>query len=78
MIMKYKDISTLPLSVDEKALVIGIINDNNLDNREICSESNMYNFSIKYFKRIINSKKFVKSLEDNYTEEEIHIIENMF
>jgi hypothetical protein len=77
MVRKYKDISTLPLTIDEKSLVIGIINDNNLDNREICTDSNIYNFSIKYFKRIVSAKKFIKSIQDNYTDEEIEVIEKI-
>lgn len=73
----YKDISTIPLNVDEKSLVISIINDNNLDMREICTESNMYNFSIKYFKRIILSKKFVKNMDNNYSDDEIKLINKL-
>ena len=73
-----KDVSTIKdLDVDKKSLIIEIINNNNIDRREICTESNMYNFSLKYLNRIIKSKKFIKNMPNVFDEEEIEFINSL-
>lgn len=74
----YKDVSTIKdLDVDKKSLIIEIINNNNLDRRESCTESNIHNFSLKYLNRIIKSKKFIKNMPNVFDEEEIEFINSL-